>query len=134
MRSSRAYSSSKSNETVFCVPKGLSCYPRHGAPFNVPSVFYILRMHCKIVFNFALRHRLAFSSSQTRKALMGLSNLDPVGQWAESNCFCETQSHVKFTTFNKKVYYINLSLSALIKVCKDCLFFLAEDRHHGHRL
>ena len=52
----------------------------------------VVRMHCKIVFNFALRHRLAFSCCQTRKALIGLSNLDPIGQWAESNCFCETQT------------------------------------------
>ena len=34
-RPSRVYSSSKSSEMVFCVPRG--CYPWHGAPFNVQS-------------------------------------------------------------------------------------------------
>ena len=39
-------------------------------------------MHCKIVFNFALRHDLAFL--QDIKPLIGLGILIPIGQWAES--------------------------------------------------
>ena len=45
-RSSRAYSSTKSRETVFCVPRG--CYPWHGAPFNVPSDWHIFEKWCLI--------------------------------------------------------------------------------------
>ena len=48
--------------------------------FESINVSLYNRMHCKIMFNFALRHSLAFSITKTRKAIIGLSNLDLISQ------------------------------------------------------
>ena len=53
-------------------------------------------MHCKIVFNFALRHDLAFL--QDIKPFIGLSILIPIGQWAES-WLIELLPYVKYTSW-----------------------------------
>ena len=44
--------------------------------FHSLMSFLGVRMHCKIVFIFGLRHDLPSKSSQTRRSLIGLQKLD----------------------------------------------------------
>ena len=52
------------------------------------------RMHCKMVFNFIVRHDHAFKSCQTRWPLIGLRNLILIGQlriwWKQTKAFFHT--------------------------------------------
>ena len=72
-------------------------------------------MHCKMVFNFTVRHDRAFRSCQTRWPLIGLRNVILIGQlriwWKQSKAFFHTLDVAN--NLNTECYVVQ------IKLCKQ---------------